>query len=45
MPATQAILPTVLESVPPLPAFSGSQYKPPQLGEASSDDLQQISPH
>jgi hypothetical protein len=45
VPATQAILPTVLESVPPLPAFSGSQYKPPQLGEASSDDLQQISPH
>jgi hypothetical protein len=44
-PATAAALPTILGSNPELADFSSGQYKLPNLGGLSSDDLQQISPH
>ena len=44
-PATQSALPTILQSNPELPGFTSAQYKLPNLGGLSSDDLQQISPH
>ena len=42
---TQPALATILQSNPDLPGFSSGQYKLPNLGGLSSDDLQQISPH
>ena len=44
-PATNSALPTVLQSSPDLPEFSSGDYKLPNLGGLSSEDLQQISPH
>ena len=44
-PVTQPALATILQTNPDLPGFSSGQYKLPNLGGLSSDDLQQISPH
>ena len=44
-PVTQPALATILQTNPDLPGFSSGQYKLPDLGGLSSEDLQQISPH
>jgi hypothetical protein len=44
-PVTQPALTTILQTNPDLPGFSSGQYKLPDLGGLSSEDLQQISPH
>ena len=44
-PVTQSALATILQTNPDLPGFSSGQYKLPNLGGLSGDDLQQISPH
>jgi hypothetical protein len=43
--ATQPALVTILQSVPPLPAFSGANITPPSLGGLTPDDIGRISPH
>jgi hypothetical protein len=44
-PVTQPALATILQTDPQLPGFDAQNYKLPQLGGLSGDDLQQISPH
>jgi len=44
-PATQPALATILQSDPGLPGFNNAQYKLPNLGGLSSEEIQQISPH
>ena len=44
-PVTQPALATILQTNPDLPGFSSGEYKLPNLGGLSSEDLQQISPH
>jgi len=45
VPATQSDLSTILQAVPPLPAFAGQDVKPPDLGGLQSEDIARISPH
>lgn len=45
VPATQDCLATVLQTPPLVPEFAEEDIQLPNLGEASSDDLQRISPH
>ena len=44
-PVTQPALATILQTNPDLPGFTSGEYKLPNLGGLSSEDLQQISPH
>jgi hypothetical protein len=44
-PATQPSLATILQTEPPLPAFSGQNLVMPNLGSLTSEDIQKISPH
>jgi len=45
VPATQECLATVLQTPPSLPAFQSEPVRVPNLGGATSDDIQRISPH
>jgi hypothetical protein len=45
VPATQQCLPTVLQTPPPVPEFDAQSLKLPNLGGATSEDIQRISPH
>jgi hypothetical protein len=44
-PVTQPALATILQTNPDLPGFTSGEYKLPNLGGLSSEELQQISPH
>jgi hypothetical protein len=44
-PVTQPALAAILQTDPGLPGFSSGQYKLPNLGGLSSEELQEISPH
>jgi hypothetical protein len=44
-PATQDALPTILQTNPDVAGLGSGDYKLPNLGRLSSEDIQQISPH
>ena len=45
VPATQASLADILQTVPPIASSTGQQIVPPDLGGLTSEDITRISPH
>lgn len=45
VPATTAALPAILQTSPALAAFAGANVSPPSLGNLSSREIEQVSPH